>query len=238
MGIIDAVRSKVYGSFFGAQNPVSTQWAYDAILHKIPDNATILDIGCGDGIYFTNPSVIQTIRRKNLKIYAIDIDVGAVKICDERISKGGLSDLVSCKAISVTDVKDKYDYVLWMESYPVIDTELFSVLFKHSLTLAKEKTMLYHNLVQDDEATWFWRASKPLLNYLTLVDFGRLTTMTEMRQSLQDMSGKKPFTIKPLLECTLSDMHVLGWFVTFVLNRFKSGGGERKIVQYLMEVEA
>jgi hypothetical protein len=25
----DSIRSKVYGSFFGPQNPVSTQWAYD-----------------------------------------------------------------------------------------------------------------------------------------------------------------------------------------------------------------
>jgi hypothetical protein len=43
--------------------------------------------------------------------------------------------------------------------------------------------MLYHNLVPDEEATWFWRVSKPLLLYLTLVDFGKLTTLTEMVRS-------------------------------------------------------
>ena len=43
--------------------------------------------------------------------------------------------------------------------------------------------MLYHNLVPDEDATWFWRTTKPLLVYFTLVDFGKLTTLTEVHPS-------------------------------------------------------
>jgi hypothetical protein len=43
--------------------------------------------------------------------------------------------------------------------------------------------------------------------------------------------------MKPLLSCSLSEMHTLGWMVTFVLNRFKAKSGDRKIVQYLLEVD-
>mmetsp|Transcript_33414 Transcript_33414/g.68350 ORF Transcript_33414/g.68350 Transcript_33414/m.68350 type:complete len:240 (+) Transcript_33414:60-779(+) len=236
MGLVDIVRSKMYGWFFGAQNPVSTQWAYDAILQQIPEGATILDIGCGDGIYFQNASAIATIKQKKFKIFAIDIDAGAVEICKERITAAGLSDLVSAKAIDVTEITDKYDYVLWMESFPVIPREIFPPLFKHSLTLVNKKAMLYHNLVPDEEATWFWRVSKPLLNYITLVDFGKLTTLTEMRQCMQEMTTCS-FTMKPLLSCTLSEMHACGWLVTSVLNCFKAKSGDRKIVQYLLEVD-
>jgi cyclopropane fatty-acyl-phospholipid synthase-like methyltransferase len=121
----------VYGSFFGAQNPVSTQWAYDAILQKIPAGSSILDIGCGDGIYFQNASAIATIKEKKFKIFAIDIDAGAVEICKQRIKDAGLDDAVSAKAVDVTEITDKYDYVLWMESFPVIPRSIFPPLFKH-----------------------------------------------------------------------------------------------------------
>lgn len=63
--------------------------------------------------------------------------------------------------------------------------------------------------------------------YLTLVDFGKLTTMTEMRQAMQAMTSK-PFTIKPLLSCSLSDMHWSGWAATWLLNRFKVCREERR----------
>lgn len=181
--------------------------------------------------------MLSTIKRKKLDIFAIDIDAGAVEICKERIAKAGLSSFVKAHAIDVTEITKQYDYVLWMESFPVIPTEVFPHLFKHSLTLAKKKIMLYHNLVPDEEATWFWRITKPLLVYVTLVDFGKLTTLTEMRQAMQAMTSKS-FTMKPLLTCTLSEMHVMGWLTTVILNRFKSGGGDRKIEQYLIEVEA
>lgn len=107
----------------------------------------------------------------------------------------------------------------------------------HSLKLTKKKTMLYHNLVPDNEATWFWRWSKPLLVYLTLCDFGKLTTLTEMDVTMKSMTNR-PYKMAPLLECQLSDMHVLGWIVSWIVNQFKSGGGDRKVSQYLLEVES
>ncbi len=77
---------------------------------------------------------------------------------------------------------------------------------------------------------------KPQLKYFCLVDFGRLTTVTDMRQSLQTMTSR-PYSIRPLLSCSLADMHVLGSLATFILNRCKKGDGNRKIVQYLVEVD-
>ena len=57
-----------------------------------------------------------------------------------------------------------------------------------------------------------------------------------MRQAMQTMTPKS-FTMKPLLTCTLSEMHVLGWLATTMINCFKSGGGDRRIEQYLIEVD-
>lgn len=131
-GIVDRVRSSIYGSLFGIDNPVSTQWAYHKIVSELPENCTVLDIGCGDGVYFTNAKVIETIKEKNITITAIDIDAGAVEICKKRIAAAGLDSLVRAKAVSVLEVKETFDFVLWMESFPVIDPHLFQVIHSHN----------------------------------------------------------------------------------------------------------
>ena len=87
---VDGIRSLVYGFFFRNTNPISTQHGYYTILETLPDGATILDVGCGDGIYFTNETAIEVVKRKNLIIMCIDPDAGAVKICGERIKAAGL----------------------------------------------------------------------------------------------------------------------------------------------------
>ena len=96
--------------------------------------------------------------------------------------------------------------------------------------------MLYHNLVADNEATPFFRWIKPIIGYFTLCDFGKMTTQTEMRQTMQSLTPWS-FTIKPLLSCQLAEMHITGWMAAVLLNRFKSRAGDRKIVQYLVSVD-
>jgi hypothetical protein len=128
--------------------------------------------------------------------------------------------------------------------------------------LTKRKALLYHNLVEDHEATWFWRRLKPLLGYLTLVDFGRLTTLSEMRSVLHDIisgsgvsggadglarkagagaassASASAVIIRPLLSCGLAEMHPLGRAASLLLNTLHKGSGDRRIVQYIVEVPA
>ena len=47
--LVDRVRSLIYGYFFSADNPIATQWGYFELLKKLPNGASILDVGCGDG---------------------------------------------------------------------------------------------------------------------------------------------------------------------------------------------
>jgi len=234
--LVSKVRSAVYKSFFCIDNPISTQWGYDKILESLPDGATILDVGCGDGIYFTNPEVLKKIRKKNLKIACIDIDAGAVKICNKRIKSARIDELVSATAISLTEVHEKYDYILFMESFPVMPIDLFTKLLQHALTLAKKKVMMYHNLAKDEGfGLSIKRTLKPLIKYITLVDFGRLTTITEMKAILK-RSTDKDFLIEPLLKCKLSEMHFLvGWMEPFA-RLFTCGKVSTSVIQYLITI--
>lgn len=234
--IVSAIRSKVYGKFFSHENPVSTQWGYLKILSKLENDSTLLDIGCGDGIYFTNEQVVEMIRHKNLKIRAIDVDAGAVEICQQRLIRAGLEDFVFAECVSVEDIRpatleEKYDYAVWMESFPVIEIGLFSRLFQHSMTIVKKKCFMYHNLLKEYSVAM--HVMKPLINYCTMVDFGRATTVDEMKILLQGMTHHK-FTIKPLLWCKRHEMMspILSrfeWFLPKSLNA--------QVTQYLIEMD-
>ena len=51
-----------------------TYYFYRDLLLKVDQDSKILDVGCGDGIYFTNPNVARIIKQKNLNIHCIDLD--------------------------------------------------------------------------------------------------------------------------------------------------------------------
>lgn len=176
--MLSFLRHKVYSSIFDLDNPLSTSHGFYHILEKIPSNSSILDVGCGDGIYYINPKVIDLIKTKKIKIKSIDIDSGAIKYCKERITKNNLDEYVMAESIDLRLVNDKYDYILFMESFPVIELDLFKELLKHAFTLTRN-IFMYHNLVEEKNITM--RFLKPKIKYISLVDFGRLTSLTEFK---------------------------------------------------------
>lgn len=214
MAIIDQVRSLVYGAFFGEHNPVSTPKGYAKILETLEKRAErraqegkvlrILDVGCGDGIYFTHEPVIRSIKANAFEIDCIDVDAGAVEICQERLRKSGLRDKVSARAVDLREVSEKYDVIIFMESYPVIPTPLMAELILHAKTLSDE-LLLYHNLVLQKGVVLSY--VKPLIKYVSLVDFGKLTSVDEMTEECRDAWGFPTPEIDVLLSCTWGEMN-------------------------------
>lgn len=238
MGIVDVdgIRSLVYGFFFRNSNPISTQHGYYNILNTLPDGASILDIGCGDGIYFTNPVAVEVIKSKKLIITCIDPDAGAVKICGERIKDAGLENQVTHAAKFLEEVTDKYDYVLFMESFPVIDREQFLGMLKYALTLCTKKALLYHNLVEEKTKLVTW--IKPIIGMLTLVDFGVVTSVEEQREILKQY---KSTTMAPLLSCSYRRAFLgtqLDDFLAPVTRWLPSTVLARECTQYLVCIDA
>lgn len=159
-----AIKTFFYNLLFHHSNPVSTQWGYYEILKKMPENSSLLDVGVGDGIYFINEKVINLIKSKNLKIYGIDIDLPSIKVCQNRIIQYNLENYVKAECVSLFDVKaktesEKYDNILFMESFPVISNELFIEFISHSkgilsnrlINRGGNKIYLYHNLIENHE---------------------------------------------------------------------------------------
>lgn len=210
--MIDKMRSHVYKFFFHPDNPISTPRGFKKLLESMPDGSTILDVGCGDGLYYTEPMVTDLIKQKKLIIKGVDIDVGAVVICNKRVLAAGLQDLVSAEAIDLLKITEQYDIVLFMESFPVIPREPMKIYTAHALTLAP-KLMMYHNLVDDEDedkmakytSFAFQRWFKPKIVLFSLVDFGELTTTSEMREFLNDCVPNAKCDIKVLLSSTAAE---------------------------------
>ena len=204
--IYSGIKSKMYSIFFSETNPVSTIHGYYNILTNLPENSTILDVGCGDGIYFTSDKVIKLIKDKQFKILCIDIDEGAIHICNKRIINAELSNLVNCSTTSFNDISQKYDYVLFMESFPVIPIDMFSVFIKHATNIATNEILLYHNLTQTNNT--LLSIIKPKIKYLTMIDFGRLTTVQDMTSFLNEHITHS-FEINLNISCKYSDISYL-----------------------------
>jgi hypothetical protein len=81
-------------------------------------------------------------------------------------------------------VKEKYDYVLFMESFPVMSVKLFQKLYSHAKNLTKKGGSVYcfHNL--EEKPSLIRSIIKPMLCYLVGIDFGRFTTTAQMKTIL------------------------------------------------------
>ena len=217
------IRSKIYKSFFGGENPISTIKGFYETIKSIPDGSSVLDVGCGDGIYYTGPEVIALIKSKKLTIHSIDIDDGAVPICQKRIFAAGLSDKVTAEAIDLLKVTKKYDAVIFMESFPVIPRDLMAVFIAHTKTITNY-ILLFHNLVEEKNVFVEWM--KPKVKYFTLVDFGELTSIQEMELECKKWGFTK-YNVEPCLKCQYKDMY---WAFNV------PGLGDTVITQYLVSL--
>lgn len=220
---ISKIRSSVYKSFFGGENPISTINGFYETINSIPDGASVLDVGCGDGIYYTGSEVIALIKSKNLTIHSIDIDAGAVPICQRRIKAAGLSNKVTAEAIDLLQITNRYDCVIFMESFPVIPRPLMGTFIAHTKTITNE-IRLFHNLVEEKNTFVEWM--KPKVKYFTLVDFGELTSIKEMEEECKNWGFSK-YNIDLCLHCKYRDMY---WAFNV------PGLGDTIITQYLVSL--
>jgi 2-polyprenyl-3-methyl-5-hydroxy-6-metoxy-1,4-benzoquinol methylase len=183
------VKNKFYDYFFGNANiAISTPRLFESVLNKCPKNSNIMDFGCGNGIYYKKSFIKNQILNNNFKITGIDIDSQSIKICKDHIKKNNLSNYINVLCLNIlnykVDEKDKFDYIIFTESLPLINKNLLKeVLIYMNENLLKDngKLIFINNLVDNDHPKLI-TFIKPYLKYFILIDFGRIIKKSEIEE--------------------------------------------------------
>jgi len=238
----ESLRDYIYDKILGSATlgEGSTTSLYRKALESIPPNSRVLDVGIGNGTCAVENMGI--IRKKNIRITGIDIDTGYIQAAKQKIMVANAGSHITANVVDLMSIEDqKWDFILFSESYPVIDSELMSSLWKASLKLLEPggKILMIHNLC--DHPAPLFKLFKTNAKYFTLVDFGKTTSMDEFVSHLREnnlrIKGKR--VLFPML-MTSYPKHIRTSFLANILafiTGTTSNSGWRKNNQWLFEIE-
>lgn len=174
----------------------STSKFYKKTFHKIKNNSKILDVGVGTGVNLVNNK--NVILNKNLHIHGIDIDKAYNNYCKKLVSNYNLDDNIKIELKCLFDIDDKYDYIIFGQSYPVIDNELITKMLKHGKKLLNENgnIIFIHNLVDNNKKNIFYKI-KPYIKYIPFIwiDSGYPTAKKDFEKWLSNINLKYNYNI-------------------------------------------
>lgn len=197
---LNYIRTACYNFWLGnsfeldALDGCSTPTLYRQMLDYISSDSSILEVGVGSGM----PLLVNQnkIVLKRLRIHAIDIDEAYVESCKERLKD--ITNILIEKRDLFTITNQKYDYIIFSESYPVIPEELMTNMIHHCLTLLNPngKIIFLHNLLEDETQKQHPIAIiKPYIKYIPFVwiDFGRATSKSQFETWINQFNLKTEY---------------------------------------------
>jgi cyclopropane fatty-acyl-phospholipid synthase-like methyltransferase len=170
-------------------NGKPSQENYSFILNKLDNNSKILDVGVGTGYNLVQNKEI--IKNKNLIIHGIDIDKDYNKYCKNLIKDNGLDLNIFIELKDLFKINYKYDYIIFGQSFPVIERNLMTRMLNHAIENLKDdgKIIFIHSLVDDykDIDNIFYKI-KPYIKYIPFIwlDSGKKTTKFEFENWLEN----------------------------------------------------
>lgn len=172
-------------------------YLFDKVIEK---NSSILDVGVGTGINLVNNK--KLILDKNLNINGIDIDKNYNKYCKNIIKKNKLEKniIIELKNLfDIDDISNKYKYIVFGQSYPVISKKLITKMVKYCKNLLQNdgKIIFIHNLIDNNKNHHIVYKIKPYLKYIPFIwiDSGKPTKKTDFEKFLTSLELKYNYSI-------------------------------------------
>lgn len=165
-------RSKVYDVLI---LPMTTKW-YEVVLQQLPKTSTVLDVGIGTAGALVNCSKI--VKDRELKIVGIDYDADYVVQAQRAIKQAGLQGSIQVFHKSVYDLKKEdgtFDAVYFSGSFTLLPDPCEALRVVRALT----KSRIYITQTYQRKSPPLLGYIKPLLKFITTIDFGKLTSEEE-----------------------------------------------------------
>jgi SAM-dependent methyltransferase len=154
---------------------------YAEVLRRVPEGATLLDVGIGTaGALLANDDLV---KRKRLRVVGIDIDGDYIARARRRIADSSLAGLAEVRLESVYDHQGgPYDAVYFSGSFMLLP-QPEAALQHCSALLSPGGRMFFTQTIQKQPARWM-EILKPMLKGVTSIDFGRVTYEDDFRAQI------------------------------------------------------
>lgn len=172
------IRSTIYDALILR---LTSHW-YAEVLKRVPDDATLLDVGIGTaGALIANA---EHVTRKQLRITGIDIDGDYVERAQQRLAQSSLSDRVVVHQESVYDHRGgPYDAIYFSASFMLLPEP--EQALRHCCTLLNPGGRIHFTQTIQSNHSRMMEAFKPVLRRLTSIDFGRVTYEADFRAQIE-----------------------------------------------------
>lgn len=154
---------------------------YAEVLRRVPEGATVLDVGIGTGgALLANDELV---KRKGLRVVGIDIDADYVARTRQRLRDSSLAGLAEVRLESVYDHQGgPYDAVYFSGSFMLLPQPEQALRHCRAL-LNPGGRMFFTQTIQKQRARWM-EFIKPMLKRVTSIDFGRVTYEDDFRAQI------------------------------------------------------
>jgi hypothetical protein len=123
------------------------------------------------------------VREKGLRVHGIDVDVAYIRRCRRRLASAGLQDQVHV-AVEPFDrhLGGPYEAIYFSGSFMLLPDPGGAV--RHLRQLLADGGLAYFTQTFEHRRSSLAERVKPLLRYLTTIDFGRVTYEEDFRAAI------------------------------------------------------
>lgn len=167
-GAMRLARARVYDALIVK---LTTGW-YAHVLKRLPAKSRLLDVGVGTGAALANNHGLLT--SKGVKVDGVDYDLDYVKRCRELLAERQLDAHVAVYHASIYDFTGgPYDGVYFSASLMLMPDPVEAL--RHCAKMLKPGGHVYVTQTIQTRRSKLVEVGKPLLKFLTTIDFGTVT---------------------------------------------------------------
>ena len=154
---------------------------YRAVLERVPEHAHLLDVGIGTGAALRANA--ELIVQRDLRITGVDIDAAYIERCRAEVEGHQLESRIEVRLESVYDhAGGPYEAAYFSGSFMLLPDPAGAL--RHVAKLLAPRAPVYFTQTFEHARSPLLERVKPLLRWVTTIDFGRVTYEAEFRNAV------------------------------------------------------